>query len=69
VANAMMTTIQESLLNKQKFIKDYAYLAKRLSITNSNKLTPILFFFTNKKMNGNIYIVEGSNINRDKNFF
>ncbi|MDR0723918.1 MAG: hypothetical protein LBF23_01895, partial [Endomicrobium sp.] len=39
----------------RKFIKTYAYLAKELNITDSNKLIPILFFFTNKKMKGNIY--------------
>ncbi|MDR3307168.1 MAG: hypothetical protein LBS61_05885 [Endomicrobium sp.] len=53
----------------RKFIKTYAYLAKELNITDSDKLIPILFFFTNKKMKGNIYIPENSNIGRGKNFF
>jgi hypothetical protein len=44
-------------------------LAKELNITDSNKLIPILFFFTNKKMKGNIYIPETPNIRRGKNFF
>jgi hypothetical protein len=53
----------------RKFIKTYAYLTKELNITESSKLIPILFFFTNKKMKGNIYIPETSNIRRGKNFF
>ena len=53
----------------RKFIKTYAYLAKELNITDSSKLIPILFFFTNKKMKGNIYIPESLNIRRGKNFF
>ncbi|MDR0956425.1 MAG: hypothetical protein LBL77_00940 [Endomicrobium sp.] len=53
----------------RKFIKTYSYLAEELNITNSNKLIPILFFFTNKKMKGNIYIPETSNIRRGKTFF
>jgi hypothetical protein len=53
----------------RKFIKTYVYLAKELNISNSVKLIPILFFFTNKKMKGNIYIPESPNIYRGKNFF
>ena len=53
----------------RKFIKTYAYLVKELSITESGKLIPILFFFTNKKMKGNIYIPEISNIRRGRKFF
>lgn len=55
----------------RKFIKTYAYLVKEFNIDENciQKLTPILFFFTNKKMKGNIYIPEKTNIRRGKNFF
>lgn len=53
----------------RKFIKTYAYLAKKLEITDSTKLVPILFFFTNKKMKGNIYVPEETNIRRGQGFF
>jgi hypothetical protein len=33
----------------RKFIKTYAYLAKKLNITNSNKLIPILFSLRTRK--------------------
>lgn len=53
----------------RKFIKTYAFLAKEFNITDSSKIVPILFYFTNKKMKGNIYIPEKSNIRRGKKFF
>lgn len=55
----------------RKFIKTYAYLVQELNIcTNSSKkVIPILFFFTNKKMKGNIYIPEQTNIKRGQKFF
>lgn len=53
----------------RKLIKTYAYLTNKLQITNTNQLVPILFFFNNKKMKGNIYIPENSNIKRGKKFF
>ena len=53
----------------RKFIKTYAYLIKELNIKKSEEIVPILFFFTNKKMKGNIYIPEKLNIKRGKNFF
>lgn len=55
----------------RKFIKTYAYLVKEFNIDEHSiqKLTPILFFFTNKKMKGNIYIPESTNIRRGKRFF
>lgn len=53
----------------RKFIKTYAYLAKELQITSSENLIPILFFFTNKKLKGNIYVPESNNIRRGKRFF
>ena len=55
----------------RKFIKTYAYLVKEFNIEEHSieKLTPILFFFTNKKMKGNIYIPEKTNIKRGKKFF
>lgn len=53
----------------RKFIKTYAYLAKELNISNSEELVPILFFFNNKKLKGNIYVPEGINIKRGEKFF
>ena len=53
----------------RKFIKTYAYLARELNISKVDKLVPILFFFTNKRMKGNIYIPEETNIYRGKSFF
>lgn len=53
----------------RKFIKTYAYLVKEFGIDNINDLVPILFFFTNKKMKGNIYVPEKTNIRRGKGFF
>jgi len=53
----------------RKFIKTYAYLASELGIDNATDLTPILFFFNNKKMKGNPYIPEATNIRRGESFF
>lgn len=53
----------------RKFIKTYAYLTKELGIKNIADLTPILFFFNNKKMKGNPYIPEVTNIQRGEKFF
>lgn len=53
----------------RKFIKTYAYLVRYLNITDKDNLIPILFFFNNRKMKGNIYIPEETNIFRGKRFF
>lgn len=53
----------------RKFIKTYAYLTREFNISRRQELVPILFFFTNKKMKGNIYIPEHTNIRRGKKFF
>ncbi|MCL1963107.1 restriction endonuclease [Candidatus Saccharibacteria bacterium] len=53
----------------RKFIKTYAYLANELKVKNIAELTPILFFFNNKKMKGNPYIPEATNIRRGESFF
>jgi len=53
----------------RKFIKTSAYLINELNITSIENFKPILFFFNNKKMKGNIYIPESSNIYRGKRFF
>lgn len=50
----------------RKFIKTYAYLVREFPKSN---IVPILFFFNNKKMKGNIYVPEISNIRRGKAFF
>ncbi|MDR0955838.1 MAG: restriction endonuclease [Candidatus Nomurabacteria bacterium] len=53
----------------RKFIKTYAYLVLELGVKNIDELTPILFFFNNKKAKGNIYVPEATNIRRGKGFF
>lgn len=53
----------------RKFIKTYAYLVNELKIKSIEELTPILFFFNNKKMKGNPYLPEKTNIRRGERFF
>ncbi len=53
----------------RKFIKTYAYLTKEFNVSSKDQIVPILFFFTNKRMKGNIYIPEQTNIRRGKMFF
>lgn len=53
----------------RKFIKTYAYLVKELKIKDITEFQPILFYFTNKKMKGNIYLPETKSIYRGKRFF
>lgn len=53
----------------RKFIKTYAYLCREFHISDASQIVPILFFFTNKKMKGNIYIPEKTNIKRGRTFF
>ena len=53
----------------RKLIKTYAYLSKEFNIESIDKIEPILFFFNNKIMKGNIYIPEENNIYRGKKFF
>ena len=53
----------------RKFIKTYAYLCREFNISSSSQIVPILFFFTSKKMKGNIYIPEKTNIKRGRTFF
>lgn len=53
----------------RKIIKTYAYLTKTFDVKTTNDLIPILFFFTNKRLKGNIYIPEVTNIKRGKQFF
>ncbi|MFV9451744.1 HinfI family type II restriction enzyme [Mycoplasma sp. 4463] len=53
----------------RKFIKTYAYLVNEFHISDYEEIVPILFFFTNKKMKGNIYVPEKSNIRRGEAFF
>lgn len=50
----------------RKFIKTYAYLVREFP---NNKIEPILFFFNNKMMKGNIYVPEGTHIKRGRQFF
>ena len=53
----------------RRFIKTSAYLINELNITSIEQFKPILFFFNNKKMIGNIYIPESTNIYQGKRFF
>lgn len=53
----------------RKFIKTYSYLLNEFDLKDCNSMVPILFFFNNKKMKGNIYIPENTNIKRGKEFF
>ena len=53
----------------RKFIKTYAYLCREFGATSVSQIVPILFFFTNKKLKGNIYIPERTNIKRGRTFF
>lgn len=53
----------------RKFIKTYAYLTKEFQIKKYDDVVPILFFFTNKRRLGNIYIPESTNIRRGESFF
>ena len=53
----------------RRFIRTSAYLINELNITSIEQFKPILFFFNNKKMSGNIYIPESTNIYRGKKFF
>ncbi len=50
----------------RKLLKTYAYLQRELGDVT---LKPILFYFTNKKMKGNIYLPEQTSIYRGKRFF
>ena len=51
----------------RKLLKTYAYLQKELG--EEKILKPILFYFNNKKMKGNIYLPENQVIYRGKRFF
>ncbi|MDR1847989.1 MAG: hypothetical protein LBR17_07755 [Bacteroidales bacterium] len=53
----------------RKFIKTYSYLLNELKIKDIEDLIPVLIFFNNKKMKGNPYIPESTNIRRGKQFF
>lgn len=51
----------------RKLLKTYAYLQRELG--EDKILKPILFYFNNKKMKGNIYLPENQVIYRGKRFF
>lgn len=52
----------------RKLLKTYAYLVRELKIYDKDKFKPMLFYFTNKRMKGNIYIPENE-IYRGRRFF
>jgi hypothetical protein len=51
----------------RKLLKTYAYLVREFG--KDTVVKPILFYFTNKKMKGNIYVPENGVIYRGKGFF
>ena len=53
----------------RKFLKTYALLVRELHIQNINELKPVLMYFNNKKMKGNIYLPENTTIYRGQRFF
>ncbi|WP_163556579.1 HinfI family type II restriction enzyme [Helicobacter suis] len=53
----------------RKFIKTYAYLISEFALNKHDDLVPILFFFNNKRMKGNIYVPEDQHIYRGQRFF
>ena len=52
----------------RKLLKTYAYLVRELKIYDKDKFRPMLLYFTNKRMKGNIYIPEDE-IYRGSRFF
>lgn len=52
----------------RKLLKTYAYLVRELKIYDKDKFKPMLLYFTNKRMKGNIYIPEDE-IYRGNRFF
>ncbi len=53
----------------RKFLKTYALLVRELGIKDLSEIKPILMYFNNKKMKGNIYLPENLAIYRGKKFF
>lgn len=53
----------------RKFLKTFALLVRELNIKNVSEIKPVLMYFNNKKMKGNIYIPEDIAIYRGKKFF
>lgn len=54
----------------RKFIRTYAAITTELKNKNyKESVIPILFYFMNKKMKGNNYIPEETNIRRGRKFF
>lgn len=52
----------------RKLLKTYAYLVRELRIYDEKEFRPMLFYFTNKRMKGNIFVPE-SEIYRGSRFF
>lgn len=53
----------------RKFLKTFALLVRELQIKDLSEIKPVLMYFNNKKMKGNIYLPEGLAIYRGKHFF
>ena len=67
--NGTMIQVKHDIDLVFKDIKTYAYLLTEFNIEDPLKIVPILFYFNNKKMKGNNYIPEKTNIRRGKRFF
>lgn len=53
----------------RKFLKTFALLVRELKIKDIKEIKPVLMYFNNKKMKGNIYLPENTAIYRGKRFF
>ena len=53
----------------RKFIKSYAVLTNVIDIKNVGDLVPIIYYFNQKKMKGNIYVDEAHHIYRGAKLF
>ncbi len=53
----------------RKFIKSYIGISNILKIYDRNKFKPILYYLTQKKLKGNIYLPEEENIYRGDKLF
>ena len=53
----------------RKFLLSYALIVNELNIKKTNQLKPIIMYFNNKRMKGNIYVPEQTNFFRGERFF
>lgn len=53
----------------RKFLKTFALLVRELGIKDLSEIKPVLMYFNNKKLKGNIYLPESQAVYRGKRFF